>query len=146
MANSIVRIKSLEHFFGDCEFMWAYFFPIIAATYGAKLAAVIQKMILISEVARLARVLARDSKVFNRKTASEALNWDFPSYGDALLRVDDDDDGDDDDEADSALSKSPRSTGDVNIYNKSLKSSERLKLLKLLDQWEEPAEERSVVS
>ncbi len=101
-------------------------------------------MILISEVARLARLLARESSQ-NAKTKSsrEEFNWDFPSYGDALLREDDDDD--DGDETDSALSKSPRAS-DVNPYNKSLKSSERVKLMKLLDQWEEPTEERSIVS
>ena len=100
-----------------------------------------KKMILISEVAKLARKLERDQEYNNFHKDLKHSDWNFPSYGDELLKG-----AVDDDEGGSAVSKSPRATDDINLYNKSFKSSERFKLIKLLDQWEEPIEEQSVVS
>ena len=112
-----------------------------------KVTEVFKKVILVIEVSMLARQLARDNRKdgsVRKAKAKEGPDWDFSSYGDALLRGDVD--GDDDDESGSAQSNSPLASGDVNPYSKSLKSSERQTLLELLDQWEEPAKERDLVS
>ena len=109
-----------------------------SATYGSKLTAVMQKMVLISQVAKLGRQLERDNIPGG---IQEGDHLRFPSLVNTLL-----DDNDDDDDTDSAVAKSQAVIGGSQPYKVNATSSERQTLLKLLDQWEEPAEELSVVS
>ena len=95
-----------------------------------------QKMVLISQVAKLGRQLERDD---NPGGIQDGDDMRFPLRVATLL---DDDDGD----TDSAVSKAQALIGGSEPYKISATSSERQNLLKLLDQWEEPAEELSVVS
>jgi hypothetical protein len=102
-----------------------------------------QKMILISQVAKLGRQLERDASIERewRNEPSQEDNWNFPNFGGALL---DGDEGEDDDG--SSFSKAQGTPDASQPYKNSMRTSERQNLLKLLDQWEEPAEELSVVS
>ena len=95
-----------------------------------------QKMVLISQVAKLGRQLERDNRPGG---IPEGDDLRFPILVNTLL-------DDDDDDTDSAVSKAQAVIGGSEPYKINATSSERQNLLKLLDQWEEPVEELSVVS
>ena len=127
----------------SCAFFVRKFSPLThrSATYGSKLAVIIHKMIVISQVAGLGRQMERKDSggLPKRKKPSreDIYNWNF---NDAVLK-------EEEDETDSAATRTGVSdTDDKDPYARSLKSSERLKLARLLDQWEEPLEENDVVS
>ena len=111
-----------------------------SATYGSKLAVIIHKMIVISQVAGLGRQMERKESggLPKRKKPSREDIYDW-NFNDTVLK--------EEDETDSAATRTGvLDTDDKDPYARSLKSSERLKLARLLDQWEEPLEENDVVS
>ena len=114
-----------------------------SATYGSKLAVVIHKMIVISQVAGLARQMEREVNGGLSKSKGAAredmFNWNFRGFGDAMLY--------EENESDSAATRTGELDNDIkDPYTRRLRTSDRIKITQLLDQWEEPPEERGVVS
>jgi hypothetical protein len=108
----------------------------ILATYGAKLAAIMEKMITIGEVAKYGKLLQRkELSIQNKKPLSEKeSSWNFPNFEETFR-----------DEEVEDLNETMSLENKIDPYRSSITSSERIKVLKLLDDWEEPEEERNVV-
>jgi hypothetical protein len=111
-----------------------------SAHFGESLAEVMKKMLLISQIAGLAKEIEKDSAATDMtiRVASEAFGWNRESLR-GVVFVDDD--------TDDATTRSKRSlntaekvidTSRRDPLTGSLHSSEKLKLRQLLEQWEEP--------
>mmetsp|Transcript_26351 Transcript_26351/g.44013 ORF Transcript_26351/g.44013 Transcript_26351/m.44013 type:complete len:1247 (+) Transcript_26351:137-3877(+) len=122
-------------------------------TYGSKLATVIHKMIIISQVAGLARRIedqheptGTGTTVSRKKYSQETLfKWSFRGFG--STRMLDTDDEDEDIKKTLSGGNVTGESGEEDSFNpqqytKSLSTSARIKLTQMLDTWEEPAEER----
>jgi hypothetical protein len=111
-----------------------------SAHFGESLAEVMKKMLLISQIAGLAKEIEKDSAATDMtiRVTSEAFGWNRESLR-GVVFVDDD--------TDDATTRSKRSlntaekvidTSRRDPLTGSLHSSEKLKLRQLLEQWEEP--------
>lgn len=129
---------------------------LLLANYGNKLASVILKMIMISQVAGLARKLETDQDPDNTASGSrprDAFKWDYRGFGDDAAL------SDGDEELDGQLRRrmmsvdASKDDGNIdgnnrsrNPLTRSLNASDRFRITELLGRWEEPQEERNLVS
>jgi hypothetical protein len=111
-----------------------------SAHFGERLAEVMQKMLLISQITGLAKEIEKDSAAMDMTVSvtPEAFGWNRESLRGVVFVEDDPDD---------ATTRSRRSlntaekvidTSRRDPLTGSLHSSEKLKLIQLLEQWEEP--------
>jgi hypothetical protein len=111
-----------------------------SAHFGESLAKVMKKMLLISQVAGLAKEIEKDSAATDMAipVTSEAFGWNREHLRGIVFVEDDTDD---------ATTRSKRSLNTAeNVIDTSrrdpltgsLHSSEKLKLMQLLEEWEEP--------
>jgi hypothetical protein len=103
-----------------------------SAHFGESLAKVMKKMLLISQVAGLAKEIEKDSVASDMAipVTSEAFGWNREHLRGIVFVEDDTDD---------ATTRSKRSLNTAeNVIDTSLHSSEKLKLMQLLEEWEEP--------
>ncbi len=124
---------------------------MIAAIYGSKLATVIHKMIVISQVAGLARQLEWEAReqLTDKRAATihdSVFNWEFRGF-DGLN--DEDEEGMDDEgpaTPDNSVRPDPTASQKAAAYSRVLSASEKFRIANMLESWEEPHEDQSVVS
>jgi hypothetical protein len=125
---------------------------VIAAIYGSKLASVIHKMIVISQVAGLARQLEWEAReqLTDKRAATihdSVFNWDFRGFDG--LNDDDDEEGMDDEipsTPENSVRPDPTASEKAAAYSRVLSASEKFRIANMLESWEEPHEDQTVVS
>jgi hypothetical protein len=132
-----------------------------SATYGSKLAVVIRKMIVVSQVASLGREIERKGSagltMSKRASREDIFNWNVRGFGDAALE--EEDEAIDDEILHQLMSMNERVRPESEATKASalgadareecthdVKTPERIKIAQLMDKWEEPPEEQYIVS
>jgi hypothetical protein len=112
----------------------------LSAHFGESLAKVMKKMLLISQVAGLAKEIEKDSAGMDMTipVSSEAFGWNRENLRGAVFVEDDTDDATIRSKRSLNTSEKLIDTSRRDPLTGSLHSSEKLKLMQLLEQWEEP--------